>query len=442
MTTQAFIPSYTRQARPSARRRHQVITFAANHAGAMLAVPLPQDVTRRILLEGGESPEDLHITLFYFGDDAELTEGSHLNIVRLASTLWNEYRAIDISLKGVTVFEDNDERPLVALVASPVLEEYRRRLAKVFDVAGVPYSKDYEYRPHVTLKYLNDAPVPPVSVDESFTARSIEARFADQRVQVGSPRRLFQERPAAGQKQRQGSGDWEGLVNRQQKRLVKTFDNWAVDVKNGILDRARQGQSAAMIESWVDTQMPALETDLIQVTNRGIIGTARTVAAERYDRPEILGITDKQVRDNTALVRANLVPNIRERISKALTGGRFRDRAALNQVFNRIRPMPAQYAGGAWVAIFETARGLGTMREGERAAEGLPLEPVKWVLDPRAEHCLDSPGFYGCAGLAGEYSGGWSTLPTVPAGQVTCRGNCRCHLESYRDGKWQRGVYN
>ena len=213
----------------------------------------------------------------------------------------------------------------------------------------------------------------------------------------------FQDRPTGGQAQRQGSGQWEGLVNRQQRRLVKTFDAWAAPVKDGILSRAQAGQEPAAIIPWVDRQMAALETDLIDVTNKGIIGTARTVAGERFDQPAILGISQKQVRDNTALVRANLVPNIRDKIVGAITDGRFRTRAALTGVFNRIRPMPAQYAGGAWVAIFETERGLGTMREGERRAAGLVAEPIRWVLDPRAEHCADSPGFHGCPSLAGEY---------------------------------------
>jgi hypothetical protein len=235
-------------------------------------------------------------------------------------------------------------------------------------------------------------------------------------------RRRFQDRPTGGQAQRQGSGQWEGLVNRQQRRLVKTFDAWAAPVKDGILTRAQAGQEPTAILAWVDRQMPALETDMIDVTNKGIIGTARTVAGERFDQPAILGISQKQVRDNTALVRANLVPNIRDKIAGALIDGRFRTRAALNGVFNRIRPMPAQYAGGAWVAIFETERGLGTMREQDRAAAGLVPEPIRWVLDPRAEHCADSPGFHGCPSLAGEYQT-WNDLPAVPAGQVTCRGN-------------------
>ena len=91
--------------------------------------------------------------------------------------------------------------------------------------------------------------------------------------------------------------------------------------------------------------------------------------------------------------------------------------------------------------IFETQKALGTEKEHELALEGLAPERIRWVLDPNADHCEDSAGHYGCPGLAGEYDS-WNDLPTVPAGQVTCRGNCRCHLEVFRDGDWRRGVYD
>jgi hypothetical protein len=115
--------------------------------------------------------------------------------------------------------------------------------------------------------------------------------------------------------------------------------------------------------------------------------------------------------------------------------------ASLNTVISTTRAMPATYSGGYWVAIFEVQKGLGRVREDERAAQGLPPEPVRWDLDPNAEHCEPSPGYYGCPELAGEYPAGWSSLKTVPAGMVTCRGNCRCHVKVFRDGQWQRGVY-
>jgi len=114
---------------------------------------------------------------------------------------------------------------------------------------------------------------------------------------------------------------------------------------------------------------------------------------------------------------------------------------ALSGVGDAIKPGLAQGAGESWVLIFKTQQTLGRAREGGRRAQGLPPETIRWVLDPRAAHCAASSGYHGCPDLAGEYDS-WDALPTVPAAQVTCRGNCRCHLEVMRDGQWQRGVFN
>ena len=251
----------------------------------------------------------------------------------------------------------------------------------------------------------------------------------------------FQKRAPAGQKQRIGSGSWEQLVNKQQRRLVRVYDQWAVGVKQEIMNRSLQGQSVAQISTYLDGQMPILEGRMIEVTNKGIIGATNAAAGSRAKLPAIQGISRKQMRDNMLLVRGNLVPNIHEKWTLAIAQGKGFDRKALNAIINSTRSMPAQYAGGSWVAIFETERGLGRQREVERAGQGLPAEKIRWVLDPRAEHCLASPGFFGCVEMAGEYRN-WAALATVAAGQVTCRGNCRCHIEMFRDGQWKRGVYD
>lgn len=252
----------------------------------------------------------------------------------------------------------------------------------------------------------------------------------------------FQERPTGGQKQRVGSGDWEQMVNKQQRKLVRVYDQWAAGVKSEIVGRALQGQSTAQISAFLDNQIPILESRMIEVTNKGIIGATQAAAGSRANLPSIKGITQKQMRDNILMVRKNLIPNIHDKWNLALAQGKALDRKALNAAINATRSMPAEYAGGSWVAIFETERGLGRQREHERIAEGELVEPVRWVLDPRAEHCVASAGFFGCLDMAGEYKDGWSSLPTIPAGQVTCRGNCRCHIESFRDGQWKRGVYD
>ena len=266
-------------------------------------------------------------------------------------------------------------------------------------------------------------------------------------------RPTFQSRPKAGQKQRIGSGSYEERTNRQQRKIVSTFDAWVAALKRDLLSRAKGGATLPELSAYLDRQVPQLEERLVEVMTKGIETAVKTVAGERADLPQIRAKVERMVADNVALVRENLVPHIHEKLSLALAvavpglviGGLAVEpqRAvalAIRNAAAATRAAPAQYAGGDWVAIFETEKTRGGVREEERAAQGLKPEPVKWNLDPRAEHCKPSAGFYGCPELAKIYAS-WSQLPTVPAGQVTCRGNCRCHLTVFRDGEWRRGVF-
>jgi hypothetical protein len=229
-------------------------------------------------------------------------------------------------------------------------------------------------------------------------------------------------------------------------------------MKRELSMRAKNGATIPELQTYLDQEIPKLEKRLVEIQTKGIQNAVKTAAGSRADLPAVQGMTEKQIRDNVLLIKNNLVPNVHEKLTLALAAAipavgvglitglavdqQRKVALAIKNATIAGRAMPAQYAGGYWVAIFETEKTLGGIREDERAAEGLPPEPVRWDLDPRAVHCKPSTGFYGCPELAGEYPGGWRTLPTVPAGQVTCRGNCRCRVSVFRNGQWRRGVYD
>ena len=254
----------------------------------------------------------------------------------------------------------------------------------------------------------------------------------------------YKDRPKAGQKQRFAPGEWEQATNRQQRKLVRVYDAWAADLKRDLRKRAAAGATASELAGILGAKIPKLQSAFLEVTNKGIIGATRISAGQRANIPTVQGVAEKQIAENTALVTGSLVPKIHEELLVPIARGIQANPQALNQAVVNLRYAPAQYAGGYWVAIFKTQEALGTQREIDRAVEGLQPEPIRWVLDPNAEHCQPTPdkgGFYGCPELAQTYPH-WSALPTLPAGHVTCRGNCRCHLEIFREGQWRRGVYD
>ncbi|MFA5429833.1 MAG: 2'-5' RNA ligase family protein [Candidatus Omnitrophota bacterium] len=434
------------------------LKYEANHNGAMLAVTVPPDVAAKVALPGGESPDGLHITVFYFYDAADIPAEHRRQIIGLSSDLGRLFNPFYIRLTGTEVFEENEERPLVALVECSELLQYRKALADAFDNAGIQYSKDYEYKPHLTLKYLQDEPRPTLEMNQGFSIDHLDAWFASERlpVHLGARhaahkkgfvrmvnRRLhFAARPRAGQKQRPAVGSWEEATNRQQKKLVEAFDRWSAEVKRGLRAKFNSGNTTGQLSEYLDGEMPNLERRLSDIQAAGINAAVRISAKSRAELPAIQKIRSRQVADNLALIHDNLIPAIHGKLTLALAIGAVASGPALNEYFTSTRSSVAQYSGGYWVAIFEVQKGLGGIREDERRAQGLDVEPVRWVLDPMAEHCSHNGDFFGCPELAGDYPGGWSTLKTVPAGMVTCRGNCRCHLEVFREGKWKRGVYD
>lgn len=242
-----------------------------------------------------------------------------------------------------------------------------------------------------------------------------------------------------GTKQRVAPGDWERATNRQQRRLIRAYNDWSVETRRRLSKSALRGATAAEQARILERQLPVLESKLIEIVTKGTISATRMAAGDKFDTPVVQTEIAKSIRENVTLVKEALIPKVGEKLLPQVVKGMTLAPRDFLGSFNTIKPAMAAYAGGFWVMIFTVQKTLGHQREVERAGRGEPIEPVRWVLDKNAEHCKPSPGYYGCPELAGEYKS-WNNLPTVPAGKVSCRGNCRCRLEVKRDGRWQRGL--
>jgi 2'-5' RNA ligase len=155
-----------------------IIMKGANHSGAMMAIYIPKDVAEKISIEDGESAEDLHITLFYFGENADLSDVDRNKITSVMRKIASDCRSFRVSSDKTKTFPEKDgEMPFVALVDSAELMSLRKDLADSLDSAGVAYSKDFDYTPHITIKYLHDEEAPDVEYDISFSVDSLACSF-------------------------------------------------------------------------------------------------------------------------------------------------------------------------------------------------------------------------------------------------------------------------
>lgn len=243
----------------------------------------------------------------------------------------------------------------------------------------------------------------------------------------------------AGQKLRPAEGVWEKLTNKSQKRLVNGFDAWSVSIRKQIESAAKAGASTAEQYAIFEKGLVELEEKMTSATAQTIKRAGELSAKSRAALPAVQSTITKNILNSERIVKEGLIPTIHKRLAGDVAKG-FIDKKTLQEAFLTVRNAPAQTAGSSWVTIFDVQRTLGRERQLELISEGKQPEPVRWLLDPVAIHCEDGPGTFGCINLAGEYDS-WDSLPTLPAALTTCRGNCRCHLEVFRDGKWQRGVY-
>lgn len=230
---------------------------------------------------------------------------------------------------------------------------------------------------------------------------------------------------------------YERLVNAHQRALLRQYARWSVQVRRRLLQAEQRGAQAYEKGMILNTSLAYLQNALIDEGRRGIIGASRiAVPKAAQAMPSVRGITRQLIGANNQMVR-DAIPEIGINLITQIESIPLEPKP-LYEVFNGRLGRIGGLAGMAWQAIFQVQQTYGIQREQEFKAAGEPIEPIRWGLDPSAIHCRESPGHYGCPEMEGKYDS-WRELLTVPAGQVTCRGNCRCHLEVYHDGGWHRG---
>jgi len=235
-----------------------------------------------------------------------------------------------------------------------------------------------------------------------------------------------------GTQGRRGRGRMEQATNAYQGALLDVYDSWATAT-------AKTLQQATDPGAVMDTELPKLAEALKQAGRKGIREAVTMGLRGAEPGPEALSLMASEITANEIVIDEKLIPDIKQRLQGFIVdnAGQPFDEKALKGTLDSQRSKPAMGAGGFWVAIFRGGAISVAEEDKQRQAEGKQKLRVRWVLDPDAEHCVTSPGFFGCPDLVGEYDS-WDAMPTVPAGQVTCRGNCRCFIELETEHGWDR----
>lgn len=150
---------------------------------AMVALYPSREVAEALALEGGESVDELHVTLAYLGSDA--TEKLDLQtVVEALGPVANDSPPLDGSVSGLGRFTagypaGQEPWPLYASVDLPALPAFRQRLVAALEAAGVEVASEHGFSPHLTLAYVEPEDEPVASLVLSAGVKPLPLHFGE-----------------------------------------------------------------------------------------------------------------------------------------------------------------------------------------------------------------------------------------------------------------------
>lgn len=153
------------------------------HTEAMIALYPPPALAEALAVPGGEPADELHVTLAYLGEAADLTVGQLDTISKVVQAVTVAAKPITCRVSGLGRFNapEGEPEPWYASVDAPGLTELRTTLVKALRANQIDVPNDHGFTPHMTLSYLlPGTPAPYDAVpDNVFLARALYVVLAD-----------------------------------------------------------------------------------------------------------------------------------------------------------------------------------------------------------------------------------------------------------------------
>ncbi len=161
------------------------------NTGIMIALYPSAEIARQIALSGSEAEplEELHVTLAYLGDSADMLPSHCEDLQDLVEAFAANAPPLSGVISGIgrfTTVPDGEPTPFYASVDIPGLPAWRERLVRSLLSEDFPVVQNHGYTPHITLAYLpKDAPMPITSIP------GLELRFDTVWLVVGDARYCY-----------------------------------------------------------------------------------------------------------------------------------------------------------------------------------------------------------------------------------------------------------
>ena len=170
-------PEPTQEPQPLQPALFQTFPNSADFVGVMASLPIPLDVANSLALKDGYPPEQMHITLVYFGESKDVLPETIDKVKEVLGELAaSQMLPLEAIVSGTGRFDGETDDPFYAQVNSPSIQAFRQHLVTRLEEHSLPYSNTFpDYKPHITLACLKkDDPSPDkVATDVNLTFNSV-----------------------------------------------------------------------------------------------------------------------------------------------------------------------------------------------------------------------------------------------------------------------------
>ena len=220
-------------------------------------------------------------------------------------------------------------------------------------------------------------------------------------------------------------GRYENATNAYEAALEDAYAKWLKGL-------AKIAGTDAEKRAAIETALADLQRTLQQLGQENLPDTLYVLGHNYVPSADAFQMVADVIRENDALITARLIPDLREKLYRALD-----EEADLAGVGQSLAARVTGLAGIYWTTI---QRAIGDFAEQAKTADD-EVYACRWVLDPGAEHCE------ACSEFAGTYASYNAMLEAT--GQCVpgyffgyrgraCWANCRCHLELKIKDVWVR----
>ena len=157
------------------KKKKDIAPFFKDNSGFIVWAKVPENVAKVL---SSHMDEDItpHITLAYLDPASEVMSYDKNRTLEIVSGMVNRSEPLKARIGGFAKFQTHDgNRPLVALVDSKPLAEFRTVLARRLNNTQIPFHDDYSFTPHITLsKVDSNSNIPRLTAELEFDITDIE----------------------------------------------------------------------------------------------------------------------------------------------------------------------------------------------------------------------------------------------------------------------------